>query len=192
VHAVRGHPLQQLVDAQVAGVDAVERGERTTEDVVEAAELRGSLERDHVDRLFDDADDRVVAPRVGADRAHLFLGEVAALTTEADTLLDVLECGSERERFVLRALQDVEREPLGRPRPDPGKPAQLRDEVLDRGAEHAAHCAQQPRLVRARPNRSCRSDVLVDMTTYRVTLLLLLLVALPLVLTACGKGGGGY
>jgi hypothetical protein len=30
------------------------------------------------------------------------------------------------------------------------------------------------------------------MTAYRVTLLLFLLVALPLLLTACGKGGGGY
>ena len=30
------------------------------------------------------------------------------------------------------------------------------------------------------------------MTTYRLTLLLVLLVALPLLLTACGKGGGGY
>jgi hypothetical protein len=30
------------------------------------------------------------------------------------------------------------------------------------------------------------------MTKHRVTLMLLLLVALPLVLSACGKGGGGY
>jgi hypothetical protein len=30
------------------------------------------------------------------------------------------------------------------------------------------------------------------MTRYRLTLLLVLLVALPLLLTACGKGGGGY
>jgi hypothetical protein len=30
------------------------------------------------------------------------------------------------------------------------------------------------------------------MTSYRITILLALLAALPLVLTACGKGGGGY
>jgi hypothetical protein len=30
------------------------------------------------------------------------------------------------------------------------------------------------------------------MTRYRLTLLLVLLAALPLLLTACGKGGGGY
>jgi hypothetical protein len=30
------------------------------------------------------------------------------------------------------------------------------------------------------------------MTNYRLTLMVLLLVALPLVLSACGKGGGGY
>jgi hypothetical protein len=30
------------------------------------------------------------------------------------------------------------------------------------------------------------------MPTYRITLLLALLAALPLLLVACGKGGGGY
>jgi hypothetical protein len=37
--------------------------------VVEAAELGCALERDQVDRLLDDADDRVVAARIETDRA---------------------------------------------------------------------------------------------------------------------------
>ena len=38
--------------------------ERAAEHVVEAAELVRALERHDVDRLLDDADQRVVAPRV--------------------------------------------------------------------------------------------------------------------------------
>ena len=71
------------------GLDAVERRERAAEHVVEPAVLRRPLERDEVDGLLDDADRRPVAPRVGADRAELLLGEVAALAAEADALLHV-------------------------------------------------------------------------------------------------------
>ena len=106
--------------------------------MVEAAELRGPLERDDVDGLLDDADQRVVAPLVGADAAELLLGQVAALAAEANTFLHLLERGGERERLLRRPLEDVEREPLSRPRADPGQPRQLRDEILDGGAEHGA------------------------------------------------------
>ena len=58
---------EQLVDAQVAGLDAVERRQRAAEHVVEAAELVRPLERDDVDGLLDDADQRVVAALVEAD-----------------------------------------------------------------------------------------------------------------------------
>src|SRR5919202_3326998 len=83
--AVRLHAAEQLVDPKVLWFDAVEGRERAAEDVVEAAELVRPLERDEVDGLLDDADESVVAARVDADRAELLLGEVAALTAEADT-----------------------------------------------------------------------------------------------------------
>src|SRR5262249_45132544 len=47
----------------------------------------------------------------------------------------------ERERFGLRHLQQVEGEPLGRARSDPGQARQLGDEVLDRRGQHRGHCA---------------------------------------------------
>ena len=90
-------PAQQLVDPQVLGLDAVERRERAAEHVVEAAVLVRALERDHVDRLLDDADDGAVAARVEADRAELLLGQVAALAAEADALLDLLDRVRERD-----------------------------------------------------------------------------------------------
>src|SRR5204863_5130088 len=134
--AVPLHASEQLVDPEVLWLDAVERRERAAEDVVEAAELVGPLERDEVDRLLDDADDGMVAARVDADRAQLLLREVAALAAEADALLHLLDRGGERERLVAARLEQVEREALRRSRPDPREARQLRDEVLDGGAEH--------------------------------------------------------
>ena len=104
--------MHQLVDPQVLGLDAVERRERAAEHVVEAAVLARPLERDEVDGLLDDADRRAVATGVEADRAQLVLGEVAALAAEADALLHVHDRRRERERFLLRALQEMEGEPL--------------------------------------------------------------------------------
>src|SRR5579862_3273426 len=77
--AVRLDAAEQLVDPQVARLDAVDRAQRAAEHVVEAAVLVCALERDHVDRLLDDADRRMVAPRVEADRTRLLLGQVSAL-----------------------------------------------------------------------------------------------------------------
>ena len=147
----RGDPAQQLVDPQVLGLDAVERRERAAEDVVEAAVLVGPLERDHVDGLLDDADDGAVAARVEADRAELLLGQVAALAAEADALLDLLDRVREGDCLVLLRREDVEREPLRRPRADPGQSRQLRDEVVDRRAEHIHNlpvCSGRPASLR--------------------------------------------
>src|SRR3954468_173231 len=83
-------PTEQLVDPQMLGLDAVKRGERSTEDVVQPPILVRPLDRDQVDRLLDDADDRPVATGVLADGAELFLGQVPALLAEADALLDLL------------------------------------------------------------------------------------------------------
>ena len=80
--------------------------------------------------------DGVVAPCVRADPAELLLGQVAALAAEAHALLHLLDRGCERERFVLAALEDVEGEPLRRARADARQPGELRDEIVDRGAEH--------------------------------------------------------
>ena len=116
--AVRVDTVDQLVDPQVGRIDAVDRAERAAEHVVEAVVGVRALERDDVDRLLDDADRRVVAARVEADRAGLLLGQVPALAAEADALLHLGERRRERERLLRRPLQDVEREPLRRPLPD--------------------------------------------------------------------------
>src|SRR4051794_40241831 len=80
----------------------------------------------------------MIATLVEADRAHLLLGQVAALAAEADTLLHLFERGGEGERFFLRTLQDVEREPLCGARADARQLGELRHEVVHGRAEHRA------------------------------------------------------
>src|SRR5207248_4388643 len=96
----------------------------------------GALERDEIDRLFDDADDRAVASPVEADGADLLLGEVAALVAEADAFLHLADRFPERVRLGRRHLQQVEGEPLRRPAPDARQARQLRNEILNRRGEH--------------------------------------------------------
>jgi hypothetical protein len=93
------------------------------------------LEREEIDRLLDDADERAVAARVLADGAELLLGQVAALTAEPDPLLYLADCVGERERLLLRHAQEMESKPLRRPRPDPREARQLRDQIVDERAE---------------------------------------------------------
>jgi hypothetical protein len=102
----------------VLRLDSVERRKGAAEDVVEAAVLVCSLDRDHVDGLLDHADGAAVAPPVRADRAELLLGQVAALAAEPNELLHVLDRRGERERLLLRRREQVEREPLRRPLAD--------------------------------------------------------------------------
>src|SRR5215210_3341152 len=81
----------ELRDLEVARLDAVDRRERAAQHVVAPAVLVGALDRDHVARLLDDADQRRVAARVGADGAAGALGEVEADLAERDLLLDVAD-----------------------------------------------------------------------------------------------------
>ena len=78
-----GDALEQLGDLQVLGVDAVDRRQRSSEHVVDAVVLVRALHRDHVAGLLDDADQAVVAARVGADPAAGFVGQVEAHLAEA-------------------------------------------------------------------------------------------------------------
>jgi predicted enzyme related to lactoylglutathione lyase len=130
----------------VLGVDAVDRGERAAEDVVKATELARPLDREEVDGLLHDTDERVIAPCIAADRAGLFLREIAALVAEPNPFLDVLDRRGERERFVLWPLEQVKRQPVGRARADAGKAGELRDQILDGGAQHLSYCADMPRI----------------------------------------------
>src|SRR5258708_251032 len=64
------HARHQLVYAQVARADALYWRERAVQHVVEALEGAGLFQRQHIQRLLDDADDAAVALEAGPDRAQ--------------------------------------------------------------------------------------------------------------------------
>ena len=64
------------------------------------------------------------------------LGEVAALTAEADPLLGLPDRLREGDRLLLRRAQEMEREPLRGARADARQAGQLGDQVVDDGTLH--------------------------------------------------------
>ena len=87
--------------------------------MIEASVFVRSLERHDVDRLLDNAHGRPVATRIGAHGTEFLLGEVAAVTAEAHPLLDVGDRSSERQGLLVRDGEEMERQTLRGPRPDP-------------------------------------------------------------------------
>src|SRR5829696_1886417 len=97
-HVARLQPRVELADLEVVRLDAVDRRQRAAEHVVAAAELVRALDRDDVARVLDDADERAVPARVGADLAARALGQVEADFAETDAFLDLADRVGERER----------------------------------------------------------------------------------------------
>src|SRR5438552_11327640 len=75
---------QELADAEAVGADPVDRRDRAVEDVVQALELAGPLEGEHVERLLDDTEPGLVPARGGADAAHRRGADVEAALAAHD------------------------------------------------------------------------------------------------------------
>src|SRR6185312_7019916 len=122
----------------------VDRGEGATEHVVEPAVFVGALDRDHVGRLLDHADQGAVAVGVGANPAERALGEVEALLAEPDLLLHFADRFAEREGLFVGRPQQMEGEPLGGPLADPRQSRELGDEARERCRALRAHIPGRP------------------------------------------------
>ena len=61
---------QQALDLQVVGPDALQRRDRAHQHVIQAAEAAGAIDDADVLRLFDDADDAVIAAGDRRTAAH--------------------------------------------------------------------------------------------------------------------------
>ena len=134
----------ELGDLQVLGVDAVDRRQRPTEDVVAAPELVRALDRDHIRGLLDDTDQLGVAALVGADPAARSVGEVEADLAQADPLLDLADRVGEGEGVLVRDPEQMEGKPLGGPSTDAGKLGELRDQTLHGRRVHGFNVAGVP------------------------------------------------
>ena len=139
--------LEELADLEPLGPDAVDRADRAVEHVVAAAELAGPLDRQHVERLLDDAQLAVVAARVAADRAQRGVADVEAALAEHDLVADGDQRARERARLRVGRAKQVERQALGRLGSDPGQPGERLDEAgdgLDDGGGHARAISRGP------------------------------------------------
>ena len=124
-------PGEQLADLQALGADAVDRRDRAVEDVVEALELGRPLEREHVERLLDDAQPALVAARVAADRAQRLVADVEAALAEDDLVAHGDERRGERPRLRVGRAQQVVGQALGGLRADAGQAGERLDEPGD-------------------------------------------------------------
>ena len=121
----------QFLDAQILGVDPVDRRQGAAEHVVAPGPLVGPLDRDHIARLLDDADQLGVAPGVLADPAARPDREVEADLALSNRLLHLADGVGERQRVLRVDAQEVEREPLRGPLADAGQPRELCDQAVD-------------------------------------------------------------
>ena len=97
------------------------------------AELTGALDRADVRRFLDDADERGIAPRIAADRAQLFFGEIEAPRARPHSLRRASASAvGEALALLGRLLQQVVRQPQRRLPPDAGEPRQLAGQIVDR------------------------------------------------------------
>jgi hypothetical protein len=89
------------------------------------------LERDQILRLLDDQHRRSLARWAPADRARIRVGQVEADRAVPHALLHIADRIGQRNGRLLLALQDVERNPLGRAPTDPGKPPELSNQTVN-------------------------------------------------------------
>jgi hypothetical protein len=122
--------LRELGDAQVLGTDAVERGEFTAEDVKVAAEAAGLFDGENIYGFLDDAEQRGIAARVGADRAGLAFGEAAAVRAELNCAAGACQGFSKIAGEFGRRLNEVEGDAFGGTGADAGKFSERGDQRL--------------------------------------------------------------
>ncbi len=109
------------------------------EHVVATLEGAGALERQHVERLLDDAEAVVVAHRVAAERAEGAGADVEAALAEDDVVAHGDERGRQGSGLRIGRAQQVVGQPLGGLRSDAGQAREGLDEARDRrdGLAHA-------------------------------------------------------
>src|SRR5205823_757843 len=112
--------------------DAVQRGERAHQHVIDAAELARLLHHRYVLRLLDHADYALVARRVRAEDARILIRDVVAGGAVGDALLHLADGVAQPLGLVTRILEDVKREALRAFGADAGQLLQLLNEPGER------------------------------------------------------------
>jgi hypothetical protein len=89
--------------------------------------------------LFDDAQQRWIPPRIGADTAQLALRQVEALPAWTNSLSDPSEGVRQCERMLPAGAQQIMREPFGRFRSNSRQLPELLNESGNRPGSVRSH-----------------------------------------------------
>src|SRR5262249_5883881 len=139
-------------DLEIIRPDALQRRQRPHEHVIHASELTCLLNRSHVLRLLDDADDAVIAIGGAAERAGIGVCDVVADRAVGDALFHVANRVDQPFGVIAWSLEDVKRKPLRALRADAGKALQL----LDQSGQRFWKCHYAATCVTTRRESSCR------------------------------------
>ena len=127
------HTVYQPIDREVLGPDAVERRKSASENMIQASELTGALDRADIRRFFDCADERRVTTLIAANRTQLLFSEIETALTGADALSQRHERSREPLTVLSRLTQEVIRQTKRRLPTDARKTRELGGEILYRG-----------------------------------------------------------
>ena len=130
-HLIGARAVDEAGDVQVLRPDAVERRKDPAEHVKAALEDAGALQRPQIGHVLDHTDQRLIAPRIGADATRVHRIEVAAAGALAHVFRCRREGRTERDQQRLLALEKMQRSAARRTRPQAGKLRQQLDQAVD-------------------------------------------------------------
>ena len=130
-HPLLANAADERVDRQVLRSDSFQGRNPSLENVISSVKNRRSFERQHILRLFDNADEILLATGIAANVAQITVGQVEATLTGANLLFDVGDGVSQIKRFPFRTGNDVIRQSLSRFATDPGEGSKLFDQPAD-------------------------------------------------------------
>ena len=123
--------LLEICDSQILRLHAVERRNLAAKHVKLSVKRSRLLDADDVHRPFDNADQRSVASRIGADGAGNMLGQSSANRTGLDAFARVKDGLGELFDCAGFALHKMQRQSLRRTRPDARQRVQRREQLGD-------------------------------------------------------------
>ena len=127
-----GESLLQFPDTQVLRLDAIQRGNATTQHVVLPAKCARFFERQNINRSLDQAKEARITPAIGANGAGRFLGEGSADGTEMDFLARGQQVPRKLSDKVRIGLNKIKGNAFGGARTDAGQFAEAVDEPRNR------------------------------------------------------------
>ena len=124
--------LFQLAYSEVLRFHSVNWRNAASQNMEFASVVSRSFDANDVNRSFYYADDRAVPSRIRADGARALFGQGTANLTRSDAFACLHQHSCQLSNEVCLALNDMNRQPLGRARADSGELVERGDQLDDR------------------------------------------------------------